>query len=437
MGIGLTNYDASQTSGIKFWMKSDVPVVVDFGTPATTPADQSKEGTCRDSATEQNCYRGFSFVVDASANAWVERTVPFAALRQAAPFHGGGNLLPGSARWDPSNILDLSFGSVLSAFDFWIDDIRFYSCQGQSCLPSCSADSVACPASGARPADCWPLGTDCSAPPERNNLWGVWGSGPRDVWIVGNSTTLAGTMLHWNGAVWSADASSMRPPMFAVWGNSPTDTWAMGDQGTVLHGNGSTWLPTASGTTSTFNGIWGSDPDSVWVIEFPGTMRHLEGTTWSTGTNAAPYLSAVWGSGPRDIWAVGQAIVHWDGSAWSTAPDVGHPLFGVWGSSTRDVWAVGGAGAIVHWNGSAWLAFPGDTRLSLNGVWGAGPSDIWAVGDYGTIVHWNGLAWRTFPSGTKQRLNAVWGSGSNDVWAVCYNNAILHWDGAVWSPSSL
>jgi len=439
MGFSLNSYDASQASGIKFWMKSDAPVEVGFDTPTTTTAGESTEGVCQDSPTEQNCDFDFAFEVGSSGDGWVERAVPFAALRQTEPYHGHGNLHAQSATWDPSRLLGIHFGTLLSTFDMWIDDVRFYSCQTESCLP-CPAETVACPASGGRPTDCWPKGTDCSTPPDRVNYGAVWGNSPTDVWTVGyEATTLAGTLLHWNGAAWSADTSTARPPMFDVWGSGPTDLWAMGDQGTILHGNGSTWLATASGTTSTFNGIWGSGPRDVWAIEFPGTMRHWNGTAWSTAPRAAGKLVAVWGSGPHDVWAVGDngTILRGDGSTWSTTTTgEGHQLNGVWGTSAHDVWAVGGAGTIVHWDGSAWLAFPGDTVLSLRGVWGAGPSDVWAVGDNGTIVHWDGLVWLAFPSGTKERLYAVWGSGPKDVWAVGHGSTILHWDGVGWSPSS-
>jgi hypothetical protein len=442
MGFSLNTYDASQVSGIKFWTKSDAPVVVFIGIPATTLASESAEGKCQNSPTERNCDFHFSFDVGTSSNEWVERSVPFAALRQTEPFHGLGNVIPGSARWDPSRLLAIQFGTFSSAFDIWIDDVSFYSCQAESCLPTCpNMTDVACPASGGRPADCWPAGTDCSRPPELVTLWGVWGSSPTDAWAVGyRPTTLAGTLLHWDGATWSADTSSAPPPMFGVWGSGPTDLWAMGDQGTILHGDGSNWLATASGTKSTFNGIWGSGPNDVWAIEFPGTMRHWNGTAWSTDTSASVQLTGVWGSGAHDVWAVGDkgTILHWDGSAWSTTTTGGgHRLSGVWGTSARDVWAVGGAGMIVHWDGSSWLVLPWDTVLSLRGVWGASPSDVWAVGDNGTIVHWDGLAWHAFPGGTKESLYAVWGSGPDDVWAVGHGSTILHWDGVAWSPSSL
>ncbi|HEX7507330.1 MAG TPA: hypothetical protein VF550_11205, partial [Polyangia bacterium] len=144
MGFSLNSYDASQVSGIKFWMKSDAPVDVGFPIPTTVPANEEAGGACQDSATERNCNFHFAFDVGASGNEWVERSVPFAALRQTEPYHGHGNLIPGSAMWDPTRLLGVHFGTHLSTFDIWIDDVRFYSCQAESCLPTCPGETVAC-----------------------------------------------------------------------------------------------------------------------------------------------------------------------------------------------------------------------------------------------------------------------------------------------------
>lgn len=437
-------YDASGFEGISFWMKSTSPVSVGVAVPETTPPSEWG-GACVDDATDRNCDVHFEFNVS-PAPEWALIKVPFSAFRQRTPFHGRGNLFPGSASWDSSRLIAVDFGSHLSEFDIWVDDLRFYSsCETGGCVPTCSADApVACPASGGRPADCWPAGTDCASPPERVINAAVWGSGPADVWVVGFSvTTLAGSLRHWNGATWSATTAVATPAMFGAWGSGPTDVWALGDNGTILRWNGSAWMAVPSATTSTFNEVWGSGPSDVWAIEFPGSMRHFDGSVWSTVSGVANFLGGVWGSGPDDVWAVGDSgtvgaagiILHWDGSVWSTMAGGALPLSGVWGSGPNDIWAVGAAGAVVHWDGAVWLPIPGGTALSLNRVWGSGPDDVWAVGDHGTIVHWDGVAWTAVPSGSSVRLDAVWGSGISDVWAAGWASTLLHWDGKTWSPS--
>jgi hypothetical protein len=107
----------------------------------------------------------------------------------------------------------------------------------------------------------------------------TWGSGPDDVWAVGAPGTtgqfVAGTgfvdapasnVMHWDGKAWSAVESGTSARLVAVWGSGPKDVWAVGDKGTIVHWNGAVWSPVVSGTTDALLGIWGSRPDDIWVV---------------------------------------------------------------------------------------------------------------------------------------------------------------------------
>ena len=118
-------YDASSFEGLSFWMKSTTPVIVQLPVPETTPPSESG-GACVDGATEKNCNLHFAFDVS-PAPEWTLVKVPFSALRRPPPRHVFGNLLGGSASWNPSRVLAVDFLSHLSEFDIWIDDVRFYS----------------------------------------------------------------------------------------------------------------------------------------------------------------------------------------------------------------------------------------------------------------------------------------------------------------------
>ena len=102
-------------------------------------------------------------------------------------------------------------------------------------------------------------------------LTAAWGSGPSDVWAVGEG----GTILHWNGSAW-ADASSGNSSLYfrGVWGSGRNDVWAVGDKGAVLHWDGSAWAAVASGTTSNFYGVWGSGPNDVWAVGSHSAILH-------------------------------------------------------------------------------------------------------------------------------------------------------------------
>ncbi len=451
MGLALTEpYDASTTGGITFWMKTNSPdVVVQLATSETEPV--SRGGTCVDSATTYNCDNDFAFVITSPSNDWVQYHVPYSALSQ---INGNGdandNVIVGSATWDPTHLAGIKFNSYqpFPSFDLWVDDLSFYDCAGETCLPTCGDPTpVACPALGAVSANCWPAGTDCSTV---SNLLGkdvllgqVWGSGPDDVWAVGAviqgaPATASPTMLHWNGSVWSSVDSGTTHALWSVWGSSADDVWAVGDGGTIVHWNGTAWSASSDGLSGSLNSVWGSSADDVWAVDTNGAIAHWDGASWSVSTSVSTKaLYHLWGSAPDDVWAVGDAgtIVHWDGTAWSpSANGTASALWGVWGSSASDVYAVGntttGGATILHWNGAAWSAVSTPDDGYPNSVWGSGPDDVWVVGD--SILHFDGATWSTVSSPASYYLSGVWGSGPGDAWIVG-DGTVLHWTGTAWS----
>lgn len=447
-------YDASSNGGIKFWLKSNVPVSVTFGIPATIPNTRIG-GTCFDSATEYNCDNNFRFLISApNPNDWQEYVVPFAALRQDIKPDANFNELRGSATWTPSRLVSVNFSAETwlqkpspgAPFETWVDDVRFYTCSGDACDPTCDDPSlpVTCPASGGLPADCWSEGTDCSKRPVEK-LYSVWGSGPNDVWAVGESLiSLAGVIRHWDGSVWSSAISEPTPPLWSVSGIGPSDAWAVSDHGKIIRWNGAAWSISSTGTEASLNDVWGSGSEDIWAIANPSTLLHWDGANWSDfTTNSKGSLWDLWGTGRNDVWAVGDGstILHWDGSAWSPiASGTDATIDGLWGTGPNNVWAVGnaasGGSAIVHWDGVAWATVQSPSVDFLNGVWGSDANDIWAVGSashQASIIHWDGTAWSHSPSPPTHALFSVWGSGPNDIWAVGADGVFVHWNGGAWS----
>jgi hypothetical protein len=435
---GEAGYDASSADGISFFMKSNVEVSVRFPLPETIPV--SEGGSCEDDVADGTCHLHFGFTVGSTANEWREIKLPFAALSQGVGRDPYFNWISSSEGWDATRLRKIEFSpGDASDFEVWVDDLRFYTCESSDCLPSCLGDApVACAASPDRRAGCWPAGTDCSSPDLTHN--GVWGSGPSDVWVVGQSNaTGAGTFLHWDGSDWTRAPSNPTPPVWDVWGSGADDVWAVAEHGTLLRHVGLDWIVGGRdvGTRGPIAGIWGTSPSDAWAIS--NVTSHWDGREWSTVARAAgPPLLDIWGNGADDVWAVGYVgtIVHWDGAAWSASESgTEEHLTGVWGSAENDVWVVGTAGLALHWDGTDWTPVETGATRNLEGIWGSGPDDIWAVGQGGTLAHWDGLEWALVPSGTPQNLWAVWGSGASDVWAVGDLSTILHYDGDSWSAS--
>lgn len=128
---------------------------------------------------------------------------------------------------------------------------------------------------------------------------GVWGSGPRDVWIVGSRQNgqHADALLihHFDGDTWQdgagmLDPQGILPPLNAVWGSDAVHVWAVGEEGTVLFWDGVAWMPLLTGATNALFSVWGSGPNDVWIGGTDG-VRHFNGISWTpvgtiTGVNA-------------------------------------------------------------------------------------------------------------------------------------------------------
>ena len=93
------------------------------------------------------------------------------------------------------------------------------------------------------------------------------------------------------------DPASSQSPLFSVWGFSSSNVFAVGDQGTILHYNGKVWSNMTSGTTNDLLGIWGSSSSNVFAVGDQGTILHYNGKGWSNMTSGTTNdLLGIWGS---------------------------------------------------------------------------------------------------------------------------------------------
>lgn len=242
------------------------------------------------------------------------------------------------------------------------------------------------------------------------------------------------------GATWHAVPSDTTAHLRAVSGSGPSDVWAVGDLGTAIHWDGSSWRPSATGTTEQLAAVWSSGGADVWAAGESCTLLHWTGAAWSraTGLPCAGAIRGLWGSDASQVWAVGgdaasRTLMHWNGRAWSGAPSAGAArLLGVSGSDRAAAWAVVDATALLRWGGTTWTDGPGPGVLT-GGAWSANPHDAWLTGTHGATYHFDGRGWTPRPTGADDDMRDVWGTGLADVWAVGGEGAIAHWDGAAWA----
>ncbi|HYR08423.1 MAG TPA: hypothetical protein VEQ60_11660, partial [Longimicrobium sp.] len=187
--------------------------------------------------------------------------------------------------------------------------------------------------------------------PNVTYLHGVWGLDSTHVYAVGWGDEMGmqvPRLYQWDGAAWTEISTGQASgQLWGVWGTSPDDLWVVGHM--VLHWDGQTWSRQYVHEWSDgWTDVWGTGPDNVFLAG--GRVAHWNGTQW---TSFYPHLnyqgSGVWGSGPGDVYVVGTRTLHYNGSAWTEMNiETGSGLSDIGGVSARHVWAVGAGGAVMR-----------------------------------------------------------------------------------------
>ncbi len=270
---------------------------------------------------------------------------------------------------------------------------------------------------GATADDLWVVGADGGAGPELlhldggawtaidagspGDLWWVWGDGQGSVYAVGTG----GRLLEIDASTHAVTETILDPALtlFGVWGSSPTDIWVvggnpfLGDGAELWHQDGSGWAQVTD-VPATFEGqsygfkVWGSGPDDIWVVGAGLMTMHWDGATWTD--HAAP------------------------------APDATQSLFTVSGDGDGAVYAVGGVGltkaTLLAWDGADWADETPADAGQLNGVSAVAGADPVACGKDGRVYARTGGSWAEHPAGrpTGQDLHACWVDPDGGVWTV-------------------
>jgi hypothetical protein len=238
-----------------------------------------------------------------------------------------------------------------------------------------------------------------------------WGLAPDDVWLVG----MGGASWHWDGRRWKSVATGAAEHLFGVWGSGPKDVWA-GGPGTVLRWDGAAWRRwstlNAVENSASVAALGGVGADLVLAVDGPHVVR-WDGRGWVPsdgrndviGQNTHAALIGVWASSPHDIWLVGTGgdvqesydrrsstvlptplIVHGDGRDWKrVVVGLGSRLRAITGTAANDVWTVGEEGTVLHWNGNEWSSIKSGTEANLLAVAKAADGSVWIGGEGGFL----------------------------------------------------
>lgn len=273
-----------------------------------------------------------------------------------------------------------------------------------------------------------PLVTEQSGTQEELN--GVWGSGPDDVWAVG----MNGTVLHRRAGTWTRELANVGESLFAVWGGGPRDVWMAGDQGRVVHFDGSFRSTMTAEKSPLYGGSLagsGNSTGSNIMVGSAGLVYTYSGGAWQRSLfRAIQPLFSVWSQSDTTQWTVGTGgvIVQLIAGAGvvelsGTAVD----LRGVWGDGKGTVVAVGGGGTVLRRTMAGWVMGKNADTRDLRAVTGCG-GRLFAVGADGAMLRSldGGKSWEPVPGNIGPRLSAVWCSSVDDVFAVGNRGLIVH-----------
>lgn len=266
----------------------------------------------------------------------------------------------------------------------------------------------------------------------------VWGSGPSDVFAVGGplGNGQESLVIHYDGASWTELHPGGTETYWWVGGTGPSDVWMVGEKGRIAHWDGSAFVEHTSGTTATLWGVWAASEADAWAVGGTpegGTNQpndivlHWNGSSWSPITLpndvVGRALYKVWGTSSDDLYVVGEfgTIWHKKGADWmleSNPPIAVSTLFTVSGSSGSDVYAVGNFD-VLHSDGATWEKLAIDLTGSVNGVACASADEVAIVGFGGLKQRFVQGAWvDDFLSEPHSDLHAVWADGQGVYWAV-------------------
>ncbi|HNN94415.1 MAG TPA: hypothetical protein PKI03_19190 [Pseudomonadota bacterium] len=114
----------------------------------------------------------------------------------------------------------------------------------------------------------------------------------------------AGNVYRYVGS-WQKLTTNITVGLNAIWGTGADDIWAAGVGGTVIHWNGTVWSTTPSGTTQELTAIGGSAVSNLWFVGANGTALFWDGVMLrSRSTGLSGTMRSVFSNGTV-IYAVG------------------------------------------------------------------------------------------------------------------------------------
>jgi hypothetical protein len=188
------------------------------------------------------------------------------------------------------------------------------------------------------------------------DLWGVWGAAPNDLWVVGGDVGVGEPLLlHFDGATFTPvpvpENDRSATSLFKIWGIGDK-VFAVGENGLIIQWTDGAWVqvPAGSAADDDFVSLWGTSEDNIVAVGGRATARiaRYDGENWTTEQfGAVPGLNGVFmvHAGEAIVAGVNGYVGRFDvttGSLEAERFSTNLSLHAVWASSAETYYAVGG-----------------------------------------------------------------------------------------------
>ncbi len=112
-----------------------------------------------------------------------------------------------------------------------------------------------------------------SPPSCSDELYGVWVPPANDAGLEVVAVSRGDAVFFRNGGTWSTSNPQAVGSLYKVWGTGPRDIWAVGDFGALVHFDGVAWTPIQTGTRSRLESVRGRTLDGGALELFVGGVN--------------------------------------------------------------------------------------------------------------------------------------------------------------------
>jgi len=188
------------------------------------------------------------------------------------------------------------------------------------------------------------------------DLWGVWGGTPNDLWIVGGTVGEGDPLiLHYDGSTFTkipAPANDRSASsIFKVWGIG-SRVFAVGERGLILSYDGASWSQSPAGAAADedFVALWGTSENHIVAVggRTGGRIANFDGTSWTTQKlTGVPGLNAIFMGAPDQaiIGGVNGYLGAYDATSDTLEPEsagTSESIHAMWSDGRGRYYAVGG-----------------------------------------------------------------------------------------------